>query len=47
MHIVELMICIPLSTLLGRQNREGCDDCGMYTAWERRQSHTEFWLENL
>jgi hypothetical protein len=33
--------------LSGRSNEGGRDGWGIFLAWEKRERHTEFWLEYL
>jgi hypothetical protein len=47
MNGTEFVTGILLQILSGRSNDGGRDGWGMFLAWEKRERHTEFWLEYL
>jgi hypothetical protein len=47
MHDTEFVIGILSYIISGRSNEGGRDGWGMFLAWEKREGHTQFWLEYL
>jgi len=47
MYDTVFVIGILRQILSGLSNEAGRDGWGMFLAWEKRERHTEFWLEYL